>query len=176
MAEISPDTVEVGVITKAHGIKGELRVRLHNPKSDVLVPKRVCWLERSGDAQLRLGKVTSVRSAGGDLLIRLEDVADRTQAETMPGTRIRVDRSLFPEPEADEYYHFELMGMTAIDAQGTELGRLEEVIELPGADVYVIRGGARGELMVPAIGTFVGTIDRQARTLTVLNVDDLSGD
>lgn len=133
-------------------------------------------MEGPADRPGRPVEIVSVRPVGAELLIRLSDVVDRTQAETQAGARILVDRSLFPEPEPDEYYHFELIGMTALDEQGNTLGRLDEIIELPGADVYVIRGGERGELMVPAIGAFVGPIDRQSRRFTVLNVDDLSGD
>ena len=72
--------------------------------------------------------------------------------------------------EEDAYYWFELLGLNVYKTDGTLLGRLDRIIPTPANDVYVITdtaGPASRELLIPAIGSVVKTIDRDRRSMVV---------
>src|SRR5690606_38121729 len=71
--------------------------------------------------------------------------------------RIALDQAA-PLPE-DEYFYYQLIGLPVYDEAGTFLGRLEEILETGANDVYVIRGGPGGELLLPALKSVIPRID-----------------
>jgi 16S rRNA processing protein RimM len=59
----------------------------------------------------------------------------------------------------DEYFYFQLIGLPVYDEAGDRLGELAEILETGANDVYVIRGGPGGELLLPAIKSVILRID-----------------
>jgi hypothetical protein len=80
------------------------------------------------------------------------------------------DKSRLPVLTEDTYYWFDLVGLSVYDPAGFLLGRLDEVIPTPGNDVYVVKGNVEGqprELLIPAIGDVVLSIDMAGKTMVV---------
>ena len=76
-------------------------------------------------------------------------VTDRTAAERLVNTRLYVDRAQLPEPDAEEFYVADLIGMAAIDAAGKVLGAVATVHDYgAGASLEIVRDGAP-PLLVP---------------------------
>lgn len=165
--------IEIGYVSKSQGLHGEVRVRLYNEQSTLLEEVSEVLVEGPGDRPARKMTIESVRGGGKGLIVGFVGVDDRDAADVMVGAKIWVDRAQLPPLEDGEYYHFELIGLTVLDEQGQKLGTLEEVYNLPGSDVYVVRGKAIGELMVPAVESFIGSIDLSTKTLTLKNVSEL---
>jgi len=97
--------VLMGIITGAHGVRGEVRV-----KSFTAEPKAIAGygpLEDEGGARRF---ALAVRGAvKGVLIARLDGITDRNAAERLKGTRLYLPRAALPEPGEDEFYHlFEL--------------------------------------------------------------------
>ena len=113
----------MGVITGVRGLKGEVRI-----KSFTAEPKDIGTygklLNETGSKTFKL-KVTG--SAKGQLLARIGDVNDRTAAEALKGTELFVSRDKLPDAEEDEFYHTDLIGLTAVGLDGSDLGKVTAV-------------------------------------------------
>ena len=125
MSDTSQELIFVGAITGVRGLKGEVRI-----KSFTADPKAISSygdvFEENGRKSYTI-KITG--QAKGQVLARLGGIADRTAAEALKGTRLYVPKSALPEPEEDEFYFDDLVGLRADLVDGGELvsGIVEEV-------------------------------------------------
>jgi 16S rRNA processing protein RimM len=162
-------TIVLGVITRAHGVRGEVRVHRMNPSSTLLLElDRVLLREKDGterEVAIRGRK----RSGDADVLLldgctRLED------ADALRGVEIAVPRSRLPRTEEDEHYHVDLIGL-AVHEAGARIGEVAAVLSYPSADVLAVRT-ERGTLEVPILEPYVVAIDREAGTIEVAHTED----
>lgn len=150
------DLIKIGQITAPHGIGGEVRVF---PLTDF--PERFATLR-----QLLLGPAavpTGVKFKGavkGLIILQVDGVDDRTQAEKLRGQYLQVPKSeAYPLPEGC-YYIFDLIGLSVVDLEGNVLGKLVDVDHTnPAHDLYVVETAPRKRYMVPAVRKFVKEID-----------------
>jgi len=141
--------LEVGRITKAHGIKGEVLVHLTGDRLERVQPGAV--LTTDDGRQLVVRYATSHQ---GKWIVAFEGISDRTTAESLHAT------PLFAEPieDPDTLFVHDLIGSTVVDATtGAELGVVESVEANPASDLLVL-AGTEGQGLIPA--RFV--VDRDA--------------
>lgn len=150
------EPVEIGVITGAHGLGGDVIVRLHNPASDLPRPGMTIDLRDAKGTRLAL-RVSDVRPAAKGLRIHLEGVADRTAAESLRGRLIEVDRALLPALEDGEFYYRDIIGAPVTLADGTPFGRVADVFRA-ATDILAVRKADGGELLVPVVEDFVRSL------------------
>lgn len=149
------DCVVLGEIVKPQGIRGEVKVRAGGSDARLAGLKTV-YVEREGTLVKR--RVLKGRAGGGFAYLLLEGVGDRDAAEALRGARVLAERADAPLGE-DENYVCDLIGLTARDAQGREIGRLREVLKPNSVcDVYVF-DTPRGEMMMPALKRAVVRVD-----------------
>ena len=163
------DLILVGRIVAAHGIGGNLKVNSYAESRSVYEARDGLQVALP-DGSSRVMTVAWVRPHGRGLLMRLETVSDRDQAERLIGAELFAKKSSLPTLEEDTYYWFELIGLLVHDTTGKRLGRLDSVIATPGNDIYVIKtehGGQLREMLIPAIGDVVLKIDLEGRTMIV---------
>jgi 16S rRNA processing protein RimM len=170
------DTVEVivGIVGRAHGIKGEtgIDVRTDEPERR-FTPGAVLRREGEGGADL---VVESARDHSGRLLVRFQGFPDRTAVETLRGTVLVVDVDAGARPaDEEEYYDRQLTGLRVLDADGTEVGRVADVIHLPVQDVLEIRTPT-GTRLVPFVRALVPEVDLTAGTVRLADVPGLLTD
>src|SRR5262249_10175160 len=79
--------VPVAEVARPHGIQGELRLKVYTPDSDLL-PRRPTVLLRLPDGSEREARITACREADKALLVRLDGVSDRDQAEALRGAEL----------------------------------------------------------------------------------------
>lgn len=163
--------VSVGAVTKPHGIRGEVRVHLFNPESDLLLDRERVWVSKEGEPPRELA-VTSARRHGKGLLLCFEGVADRDAAEALRGLEVGVPRDELPETEDDEYYHVDLVGLSVLTTEGDEVGVVVEVLAYPSVDCLLVRGGGF-DREVPILLPYVHDVDLDKRRVTVAHLDDL---
>jgi 16S rRNA processing protein RimM len=155
-----PELLLVGRVAKAHGIAGELAVDIHTDSPDERFAPGAVLSARLRDRSVRSVTVSSVRAHSGRLLIRFDEVPDRTVAETMRGAQLLVDAAdLPPSDDPDEFYDHELEGLAAVLADGTEVGRVREIARSPGAELLVIDRADGTEALVPFVREIVPTVD-----------------
>jgi 16S rRNA processing protein RimM len=165
------ETVTVGQIQRSFGIKGEVKVR---PLSDV--PGRFEGL-RSVSVVAKNGQtletsVTHVRRAGTGFILGLAGVTTPEDANLWRGGLIQTIRGSVPALPDGQYYECDLVGLVVQAEDGRPVGVLEDIWELSGNSVFVVRQGAK-ETLIPAAKELVLAVDLIARTMTVRLIDGL---
>jgi 16S rRNA processing protein RimM len=110
--------------------------------------------------------VSGARAHQDTLLITLEGVDTRTQAEGLRHQLLEVREDELSDLEEDAYYRFEIIGLKVVDLEGAELGKVAEVLETGSNDVYIVRD-AESEVLIPAIDSVVKDVDLDAGVMTV---------
>ncbi len=164
MAENRKDTLIVmGVITAAHGIRGEVKL-----KSFTEVPENIAAY---GPLYLNDGpqmlEIISLKPVKGQFIARLKGIRDRNAAEALKGVKLKLPRHCLPEPEEDEYYHEDLVGLTAEDAAGKVVGRVCAVQNFGAGDLLEIRPLEGRSFYVPFTRRDVPLVDIAGRRLVV---------
>ena len=162
--------VALAEVARPHGVKGELRLKLYNPDSAVLLRKPRIRLVTADGA--RAIKLRSVRRVPKALLVRLDGIGDRDAAETLRGARIEVEREELEPVADDEFYICDLIGCR-VTLDGEELGRVEHVANYPTCDALVINKRGGGRLEVPLNAHRVGPIDIAAKHVIVTSIEGL---
>ncbi|WP_308445672.1 ribosome maturation factor RimM [Tepidiforma flava] len=159
-AEPRPGYTAVARVLRPHALRGELRVEVFSPTARNIQRGRPVYLR--GVRRI----VQRARPAGDDWIIKLSGLETRTDVEDLHGELIEALDSDVLRDDAESYFIHELIGLAVVTAAGEALGTLVEVLQ-PGAnDVYVVHG-ARGEILVPAIGQVVQSIDLAAGRVVI---------
>lgn len=135
--------VTLAAISGAHGISGEVRLKLFGEGVESL--RR---LERlfAGERPLTL---VSVRRAGPGAVARFAEVVDRGAAEALRGQLLSVPRSALPPLEEGEYYHADLIGLACESDSGEPLGTVVAVENFGAGDILEIEKVDGRRSMVP---------------------------
>jgi 16S rRNA processing protein RimM len=157
--------IRVARLGKAWGIHGHIIVRPDNPDSEKNWRDQVVWLH--GEAwPMAPVEVDKWKAKGDRLLIRLAGINTPEDSKALTGLELWVPRESLPEPEQDEHYVRDLLGMKVIDEVRGELGHIAQVFPAGAADVWVVRS-PKGEHMIPAVSDFVLSVDSETRVITV---------
>lgn len=138
MATSSEKQVVLAVIIGAHGVGGEVRLKVF--AEDLQAHKRF----NAGALTLK-----SVRPGNNGAIARFAEVADRNAAEALRGTELTVPRASLPPLAEGEYYHVDLLGLAAVSASGEPLGRVAAIDNFGAGDVIEIERPTGKRFMVP---------------------------
>ncbi len=146
----------VGRVSKAHGIGGELAVDVHTDAPDERFAPGAVLSARLRDRSVRTLTVSAARAHANRLLVRFDEVPDRTAAEALRGAQLLVDAAdLPPSEDPDEFYEHELEGLAAVLADGTEVGTVREIARSPGGELLVVDRPDGTEALVPFVREIV---------------------
>lgn len=146
--------VTLAAISGAHGVTGEVRLKLFGEGVAALKRYRAF-----NDSTLTLKKLRD--DGKGGAIARFEEVPDRTAAEKLRGTALTVPRSAMPDLAEGEYYHADLIGLVAVSDEGEALGSVIAVENFGAGDVLEIERAEPDEkgrvqrFMVPMIESAV---------------------
>lgn len=176
------DLLQIGVVTRPHALRGQLRVRLHNEDSGALERVSTVWLEREQAGAAASGgtsKAWKVEAAqalpDGCYLLTLAGIADRTAAEALQGTRVLVRRDELAALEDGEVYLADLQGLLVKTIGGDELGRVSQILDLNGNTLLCVAGVNQAEILLPAIPQVMLSVDFSAGVVIVEPPDGLLG-
>ena len=136
--------VLLGVVIGAAGLKGEVKVKAFTETPETLAAY--------GPLHTRDGRemrVTFLRETKDGAVVALHGVSDRSSAEALKGTELFVPRDALPEADADEFYHADLIGLRAEDAEGRVLGAIVAIHNFGASDVMEIRRADGDEMFLP---------------------------
>jgi len=143
MSESGERRIALAAVAGAHGVKGELRLKLFSDSIESLSRHECLYV---GGARRRL---LAIRDSGKSAIASFEGIADRSAAESMRGTLVEVDRSALPPLEEGEYYHADLMGLPAVDAEGRSLGIVSAVENYGAGDLLEIEDSEGRRSLIP---------------------------
>jgi 16S rRNA processing protein RimM len=159
----------VGVVTGARGIKGDIRVKSFTADPEDLGSYGPL-LDAEGAAVFKV-KVTGV--AKGQLIARIKGIDDRTAAEQLKGVKFYVRKEALPEPEEDEFYFSDLIGLRAELEDGSDFGTVTAVENFGAGDVLEISGHVKGGIMVPFTNDVVPVVDLAGNRVVICPPDGL---
>ncbi len=135
MPDAKPELVLVAQIGAAHGVQGEFKL-LSFMDDPVSVLEHSPLLDDKGRPAL---SVTKAREHKGQLLVFAREAPDRTAAEKLKNLRLYIPRADLPEPDEDEYYVTDLIGMAVVDVDGKALGTVANVDNFGAGDLLDIK-------------------------------------
>ena len=160
--------IELGVVVKPHGLKGGVKARLYNMASSALHQCREVTLVLPSE-QHRVG-FQIIGSAGDCLLLHVEGVKDRDEAEHLRGAKILVDRAAVEPLEEGQYLCADLLGCHVVDEQDQPLGTVSNIFSAGASDVLVVEEGSQ-ERLIPLVKEWVVSVDVEARRIQVTGAD-----
>jgi len=126
-----PSDILLAAVMGAQGLKGEVKAKIFTAAPDAL--------PRYGKLHARDGRTFTITvfrpSKQGEAVIAFAEVKDRNTAEALKGTELFVSRDALPEPDEDEFYHADLVGLEARDSEGRVIGKVVAVHNFGASDV-----------------------------------------
>lgn len=138
---MTSDLIQVGRVAGAFGVRGEVRITSFTAEPLALLDYKTLVRE-DGSTGLTL---LSGRLAKGGIVARAKEIETREQAEALRGLKLFIPRSVLPDPEEDEFYVTDLIGLSVQTAEGEALGVVKSVQDFGAGDLLEIapaEGGA----------------------------------
>ena len=150
------DYLLIGEITKPQGVQGELKVRpiTCDPwRFEDMTYAFVLEGDNYRKVEIKVRKVNE-----DAVYLRMGGVLTRNDAEEVRGTKLYIDREHAVELDEDSTFICDLMGLKGVLTDGSEIGKIIDVMQPGGNDVYVFKG-KKGEVLVPALKSVVVKVD-----------------
>lgn len=155
--------VEVGYVLGPRGSEGAVVVQVLSDVPDRFLALEHVWVQpRNGPGWLR--RITQIveKTSRGHLVILIEGVDTREQAEALRGASLKVRTEDSPPLPEGLFYVHQILGLEVVTIDGRNLGRVEEILPTGANDVYVV-----GEYLIPAVKQVVVNVDLEAGRITI---------
>ena len=149
----------IGEITKPQGVRGEVKVRPCTCDPDRFEGLQTVYIEKNG-GYAPMG-ITVNRLGTDAVFMNVSGISDRDAAEKLRGTKLYIDRAHAVALDEDTTFIADLYGLKGIVDDGRDLGKIVDVMQPGGNDVYVFKGPL-GEVLVPALKSVVQKVDLEA--------------
>jgi 16S rRNA processing protein RimM len=135
--------IALAAVAGAHGIKGEVRLKLFSDSADSLVRHAILYV---GGTERR---ILTIRADNKGVVARFEGVDDRTAAEGLRGSLVEIDRTALPPLAQGEYYHADLIGLPCVDSTGQALGTVAAVENFGAGDLLEVEDPGGRRALIP---------------------------
>lgn len=153
----------LGVITGAHGVRGEVKV-----KTFTTDPRALARYGALSDAAGARSFTLAMRgTARGLAIVRIDEIDTRDAAEALKGIELFVARDKLPKARRGEVYIADLIGLAAVTAAGEAVGRVARVLNYGAGDVLEIERQGAETLLLPFAAPMVGDVDIAAGRVVV---------
>ncbi len=161
--------IVLGVITGVHGIQGEVKLKSFTADPGAIASYGP--LDASNGTTL---EIKSLKVHKGFFRARIEGVTDRNAAEALKGLELSISRDRLPEPEEDEVYHTDIVGLSVVDTTGAEIGTAVGVVDFGAGELLELKlQNIRSSVLIPFNTQTVPDINLDAGTLTINPPDGL---
>ena len=155
----------VGEITSAHGIKGALKLKVFTANAEDITAYGALVDEQGKTYDLSIVRLVS----GDSLIAMLKGIDNRTAAEALRGIKLYISRTQLPEPEEDEYYHTDLIGMTVESTDGELVGTIKSVQNHGAGDFLEIMTSTGAMITIPFTKEAVPQVRLSDRKVIVIS-------
>ena len=156
--------LEAGVIANTHGIKGEVKIQPWADSAEFLKGFKRLYIDGK-PYELLSGRIHK------DFLIaQLGGIDDVNAAMTLKHRLVTIDREEVQLPKGS-FFLQDIIGASVVDEDGTELGKLTEVLDTPASNVYVVKGNR--DILIPAVKEFILNTDVEAGVVTVRLIEGM---
>jgi 16S rRNA processing protein RimM len=151
------DTLLIGQIVAPFGVRGQVKVRAYTAHVEHL--RRRIRAVYIGDDRREYSLTGVIEHKPGLLLLSLGGVTTRDAAEELRGAEVAIRESDAAPLEDGEYFIHQLYGLTVVDEQGAEIGRVREVLETGANEVLIVTRPDQPEALIPMIHDVVQELD-----------------
>ena len=162
------EQVRIGKIVGCHGVRGDLKVRPASD-SDWVNTVRELTLKQGKAQQEEVYKIKKAWTHGPMILVHLDGIDTRNDAEPLIGSLLFADRDHLPAPAEDEYWADELIGLDVVDAEnGRVRGKVKDLLTSSGQDYLEIQiEDSDQTVVVPFINHFFPEVSLERRQITI---------
>lgn len=158
-----PVFVLIGKFRRPHGIRGEIRMTVLTDFPELITGGQIIYAGEKHQPYT----VREVRWHGGDMLVSLKELPDRTAVEIFRNIMVYMKSEDMPELPEGEYFVHQLVGLEVITDQGEKLGLLKEILITGANDVYLVESPQGKELLLPATEEVVLEINQEKNQILV---------
>jgi len=160
------DLVVIGEVTRAHGLRGEVRVvpQTDHPERFERLRECILWDPERDERTVR--RVRGARRQSDVVLLSLADCDSPEAAAGLVGRLVALPRSEALPPPPGHVYPWQLIGCQVTTEDGRVVGELSGIEPAPGQDLWVVRGTQR-EHLIPAVAEIVIEVDVEARRVVI---------
>ncbi|MFH0780741.1 MAG: ribosome maturation factor RimM [Pseudomonadota bacterium] len=144
----------LGKITKAQGLQGEFKVFLYSGQPENFSDYSALHLVNSDGVISSPLAVLKYRVHGKTVIVRLESITNRTEAEKVEGCGVLLAKNLLPEAGENEFYWHHYQDKLVIDLEGNTIGRVDHLFTNGAQDILVIKAG-KDEILIPVTKSII---------------------
>ena|SRR5438105_5814468 len=163
---MSSDRIALGIIRKAHGVRGEASVEAWSDSPERFTEVSAVKLVSPDESSARDAVIESVRIHAGRALVKFAGIDSPEQVQFLQNWTVEVPSSDARKLDEDEYFLHDLVGLRLIDAEGVVRGKVIEIEETGGGLLLVVEG-PRGRFDVPFAADICTKVDLDAKTIAV---------
>jgi 16S rRNA processing protein RimM len=170
------ERIAVGIIRKAHGVRGEASIEPWTDSPDRFDDLKSVTLVSPDDALTRELRVESVRAHGERALMKFAGIETPEEIQTLHNWTIEIPAEQARSLDEDEYFLHDLIGLTLIDAEGRERGVVTQTLEGGGGILLSVKRPDGKTFELPFAADLCTTIDVAGRRIVVAlpeGLDDL---
>lgn len=178
MTRLSPYYLILGEVLRPHGVRGEVRMKIRTEHPERLLQdvKTVYVGKDPLQPDATPHSIKAARFHKDYLLLHFQDVNNRDAADTLRGQLVMIGVDDAIPLEEDEFYLYEVLGLTVQTDAGEKLGTVSDIIETGANDVYVVKSRSYGKLLIPAHEETIVQIDFEEGIILVSLPDGLLPD
>jgi len=166
------DRIAVAYIGRTKGVRGHVKAELLSSDLRRFDSLKSVVVQKQGQPDCAL-QLQHWKPEVSGILLKFDGIDTPEDArKTLVKGYVTIARTDVPPLPSGTYYVFELVGSRVEDEAGSEVGQIAEVLEMPSADVYVVRGD-RGEILVPAVADYIVEVDIAKRRVVVRGIEEL---
>ena len=170
------ERIAVGIIRKAHGVRGEASIEPWTDSADRFEELESVTLVSPDDKLTRELRVESVRAHGERALMKFAGIDSPEEVQTLHNWTVEIPADQARALDEDEYFLHDLLGLTLIDAEGRERGVVTDTYEGGGGILLHVKRADGKEFDVPFAADLCTEIDVAGRRMVVAlpaGLDDL---
>ncbi|HEU5046216.1 MAG TPA: ribosome maturation factor RimM [Rickettsiales bacterium] len=171
MTGTSDRLVRLGVISGAHGVRGQVKIR-----SFTASPEDLTAYGALRDTSGRSYRVRVTGNHNGVLIANIDGVSDRNAAEALRNIELCIPRSALPETDENEYYLEDLAGLAVQDESGAPYGHVLSVQNYGAGDVVEIRQVSGKEIFFPFTQQTFPVIDIAGGRMVIVPPETIAGE
>jgi len=160
------DRIAIGIIRKAHGVRGEASVESWSDSPERFTDLHDVTLLSPDESQSRDAAIESVRIHAGRALVKFAGIDSPEDVQKLQNWTVEIPASEARALDADEYFLHDLVGLTLIDSEGANRGKVVQVEETGGGLLLVVDGPKR-RFDVPFAAEICTKVDLEAKTILV---------
>ena len=156
--------IEAGKVVNTHGVKGEVKIQVWLDSPEFLKKFKTVYIDN------RAVKLVSGRVHKGFLIAVLDGVDDVNAAMSLKNKTVFIDRKDAKLPKG-AYFLQDIIGAAVVTEDGESVGTLEDILETPAAQIYVVKGET--EHLIPAVDEFIVKVDAENAVVTVRLIEGM---